>query len=55
MSNLVPFTASHFCYLCGDLIVRSAVAQEIREAKSSHFRKNCRLYEKPKENLGVSQ
>lgn len=46
MSELMmTFTASHFCYLCGDLIVRSAVTQEIRDAKFGHFRKNCKLYE----------
>ena len=31
----------HFCYHCGGLIVKSALAREIAEAISAHFRRNC--------------
>ena len=41
------FLARHFCYLCGGLIVKSALGQEIGEATSSHFGSNCTLFEVP--------
>ena len=37
----------HFCYICGGLIVRSALAQGIKEAIEAHYRKNCALFEVP--------
>jgi hypothetical protein len=41
------FLNRHFCYICGGLIVRSALGQEIEEATSAHYRKNCMLFEVP--------
>jgi hypothetical protein len=40
-----PFLTRHFCYICGGLIVRSALGQEIKEATSAHYRKICVLFE----------
>ncbi|KAH8980183.1 hypothetical protein EDB92DRAFT_1901370 [Lactarius akahatsu] len=40
---------AHFCYHCGDLIVKSALRQEINEAMFSHFRSKCSLFEVPGE------
>ncbi|KAH8986524.1 hypothetical protein EDB86DRAFT_2954517 [Lactarius hatsudake] len=39
----------HFCYLCGGLIVKSALGQEVKEATSNHFRSKCALFEVPGE------
>ncbi|KAH9016423.1 hypothetical protein EDB83DRAFT_232584 [Lactarius deliciosus] len=44
---------THFCYHCGDLIVKSALRQEINEAVSSHFRTKCSLFEVPGEDIPV--
>jgi hypothetical protein len=41
------FLTRHFCYICGGLIVRSALGEEINEAASAHYRKNCALFEAP--------
>ncbi|KAI9437330.1 hypothetical protein H4582DRAFT_340280 [Lactarius indigo] len=38
MTCMTPACNTHFCYLCGDLIIKSALRQEIHEAVSSHFR-----------------
>ncbi|KAH9028401.1 hypothetical protein EDB84DRAFT_277312 [Lactarius hengduanensis] len=45
MTCLTPACNTHFCYHCGDLIVKSALRQEINEAVSSHFRSKCTLFE----------
>jgi hypothetical protein len=39
--------ARHFCYICGGLIVKSALGSEIDEAVSSHFGKDCQLFAVP--------
>ena len=39
--------SSHFCYMCGGLIVRSGLGQEIKQAISSHFANNCMLFHAP--------
>ncbi|KAF8446345.1 hypothetical protein L210DRAFT_3529691 [Boletus edulis BED1] len=46
MSCISPGCNSHFCYICGGMIVRSALNQEINNAVSVHFRK-CQLFEVP--------
>ncbi|KAI9452124.1 hypothetical protein BJY52DRAFT_1124676, partial [Lactarius psammicola] len=49
ISCMTPACNTHFCYLCGGLIVKSAVRREIKEAISSHFRSECTLFEVPDE------
>ncbi|KAJ7066410.1 hypothetical protein C8F01DRAFT_1123157 [Mycena amicta] len=44
MTCMAPGCNSHWCYLCGDLIVRSALPKEIRAGVSSHYRR-CQLFE----------
>ncbi|KAH9961180.1 hypothetical protein BJV74DRAFT_871919 [Russula compacta] len=47
MSCLTPACNTHFCYLCGGLIVKSALGSEVKDAVSNHFRRNCMLFEVP--------
>jgi len=47
MSCMTPACNTHFCYICGGLMVKSALGQEIKEATSAHYRKNCVLFEVP--------
>ncbi|KAI0273216.1 hypothetical protein BGY98DRAFT_1120058 [Russula aff. rugulosa BPL654] len=47
MSCMTPACNTHFCYICGGLIVKSALGREIEEATSAHFEKNCALFEVP--------
>ncbi|KAH9046366.1 hypothetical protein EDB83DRAFT_2404799 [Lactarius deliciosus] len=49
MSCMTPACNTHFCYLCGGLIVKSALGQEVKEATSNHFRSKCALFEVPGE------
>jgi hypothetical protein len=35
---------SHFCYACGELIVKSALRTEIQTALAKHYR-TCRLFD----------
>ena len=35
---------SHFCYVCGELIVKSALRADIQAAVSKHYRA-CRLFD----------
>ncbi|KAH9056530.1 hypothetical protein EDB87DRAFT_1566420 [Lactarius vividus] len=49
MSCMTPACNTHFCYLCGGLIVKSALGQEVKEATSNHFRSQCALFEVPGE------
>ncbi|KAI9572593.1 hypothetical protein HD554DRAFT_2061352 [Boletus coccyginus] len=46
MSCISPGCNTHFCYICGGMIVRSALNQEINQSVSEHFRK-CQLFEVP--------
>ncbi|KAI0326656.1 hypothetical protein GY45DRAFT_1328612 [Cubamyces sp. BRFM 1775] len=43
MSCRAPGCNTHFCYLCGQLIVRSALGSEINSAKQNHYRR-CTLF-----------
>ncbi len=45
----MPSFSRHFCYLCGDLIVKSALGQEIKEATTNHYRSKCQLFAVPDE------
>ncbi|KAI0677088.1 hypothetical protein C8Q78DRAFT_1073823 [Trametes maxima] len=38
-----PGCNTHFCYLCGELIIRSALPQEINTAKMNHYTR-CTLF-----------
>ncbi|KAL4067469.1 hypothetical protein V8B97DRAFT_1918955 [Scleroderma yunnanense] len=38
---------THFCYVCGDLIVRSALRDEINKAVSEHYSSKCQLFYVP--------
>jgi len=49
MSCMTPACNTHFCYLCGGLIVKSALGQEIKAATSNHYRSDCTLFEVPAE------
>ncbi|KAJ7787910.1 hypothetical protein B0H14DRAFT_2951272 [Mycena olivaceomarginata] len=44
MTCMSPGCNTHFCYLCGQSIVRSALQREVRSAVSAHYRR-CRLFE----------
>ncbi|KAF8216876.1 hypothetical protein K438DRAFT_1797974 [Mycena galopus ATCC 62051] len=44
MTCMSPGCNTHFCYTCGDSIVRSALPREVRSAVSAHYRR-CRLFE----------
>ena len=39
-----PFPFRHFCYTCGESIIRSSLRQEIKDAVSVHYRRNCLLF-----------
>ncbi|KAK0505255.1 hypothetical protein EDD18DRAFT_329876 [Armillaria luteobubalina] len=43
ISCIAPGCNSHFCYGCGEMIVRSVLRNEIQNAKSDHHRR-CRLW-----------
>ncbi|KAI0663237.1 hypothetical protein C8Q70DRAFT_501362 [Cubamyces menziesii] len=43
MSCMAPGCNTHFCYLCGQLIVRSALGSEINNAKQNHYTR-CTLF-----------
>ncbi|KAJ6511934.1 hypothetical protein C8R47DRAFT_963668 [Mycena vitilis] len=44
MTCISPSCNTHFCYLCGETIVRSALPQEIRSAMAAHYTL-CKLFE----------
>ncbi|KAF7370312.1 RING-type domain-containing protein [Mycena sanguinolenta] len=44
MTCMSPGCNTHFCYICGESIVRSALQREVRSAVSAHYRR-CRLFE----------
>ncbi|KAK0505261.1 hypothetical protein EDD18DRAFT_1128361 [Armillaria luteobubalina] len=48
MTCTSPGCNSHFCYVCGNMIVQSALRDEISNAISEHYR-NCTLFEVPPE------
>jgi len=47
MTCMTPACNTHFCYICGDLIVRSTQGREIDNARFAHYRGNCRFFEVP--------
>ncbi|OJA20773.1 hypothetical protein AZE42_08733 [Rhizopogon vesiculosus] len=46
MTCISPGCNTHFCYVCGKLIVRSALRSEIQNGISAHYR-ICQLFEYP--------
>ncbi|KAF9220038.1 hypothetical protein BS17DRAFT_715814 [Gyrodon lividus] len=44
MTCISPGCNSHFCYVCGGLIVQSAVKDEINRAVSAHYER-CQLFD----------
>ncbi|KIJ64841.1 hypothetical protein HYDPIDRAFT_153660 [Hydnomerulius pinastri MD-312] len=48
MMCISPGCNTHFCYVCGGMIVRSAVRQEVNGALSKHYEK-CQLFEVPED------
>lgn len=48
MTCTSPGCNSHFCYVCGNMIVQSALQDEIRNAIGEHYR-NCMLFDVPAE------
>ncbi|KAI6119957.1 hypothetical protein EDD16DRAFT_728507 [Pisolithus croceorrhizus] len=44
---IVPGCNTHLCYVCGGLIVRSALRDEVRNAITKHYSKKCLLFEVP--------
>ncbi|KAJ6514887.1 hypothetical protein C8R47DRAFT_961601 [Mycena vitilis] len=49
MTCISPSCNTHFCYLCGETIVRSAIRREIESAKSAHYAGGCPLFDVPAE------
>ncbi|KAJ6567087.1 hypothetical protein B0H19DRAFT_718467 [Mycena capillaripes] len=45
MTCMSPGCNTHFCYLCGESIVRSTLRGEIQRAVSAHYANRCRLFE----------
>ncbi|KAF8465630.1 hypothetical protein DFH94DRAFT_783146, partial [Russula ochroleuca] len=45
MSCLTLACNTRFCYICGGLIVKSVLSQEITDATSTHYRENYQLFE----------
>ncbi|KAG1755277.1 uncharacterized protein EDB91DRAFT_1098167 [Suillus paluster] len=48
MTCISPGCNTHFCYICGENIVRSALRSEIQTAMSAHYRV-CKLFDYPGE------
>ncbi|KAF7308308.1 RING-type domain-containing protein [Mycena chlorophos] len=44
MKCIAPGCNTHFCYLCGEMIVRSSVRAEVSGAVAAHYAR-CRLFE----------
>jgi len=47
MTCMTPACNTHFCYRCGELIVKSGLGQEIKQAISNHYASNCELFHYP--------
>ncbi|KAI5122455.1 hypothetical protein M0805_008766 [Coniferiporia weirii] len=47
MTCCSPGCNTHFCYICGGLIVRSNQRANINAAVSSHYKSNCMLFNVP--------
>jgi hypothetical protein len=39
-----PGCNTHFCYICGEAIIRSALRRDVQAATTAHYRR-CRLFE----------
>jgi len=48
ISCTAPACNTHFCYVCGEIIIRSALMNDIMRAKTDHF-KRCQLFAVPAE------
>ncbi|KIY62816.1 hypothetical protein CYLTODRAFT_383163 [Cylindrobasidium torrendii FP15055 ss-10] len=48
MTCMSPGCNTHFCYICGEAIIRSALRGDIRNAVSSHYRR-CTLFAVPQD------
>ncbi|KAG1886487.1 hypothetical protein F4604DRAFT_1646179 [Suillus subluteus] len=48
MTCISPACNTHFCYICGQSIVRSALQSDIRTAVATHYRV-CKLFDYPAE------
>ncbi|KAL4071879.1 hypothetical protein J3A83DRAFT_4093165 [Scleroderma citrinum] len=48
MRCIAPGCNTHFCYLCGGLIIRSSVKDEISREVDKHYSKKCDLFQVPK-------
>ncbi|QRW02411.1 protein ligase [Ceratobasidium sp. AG-Ba] len=48
MTCTTPACNTHFCYVCGGLVIQSVVRAEINEAIMQHF-SNCKLFDVPDE------
>ncbi|KAL4063265.1 hypothetical protein V8B97DRAFT_1992842 [Scleroderma yunnanense] len=44
---IAPGCNTHFCYVCGGLIVRSALRDEVRHSITKHYSAKCLLFEVP--------
>ncbi|KAI0058501.1 hypothetical protein BV25DRAFT_1810589, partial [Artomyces pyxidatus] len=44
MTCISPACNTHFCYVCGGLIIRSALRNEVKAALTAHYR-SCSLFE----------
>ncbi|KAJ7224064.1 hypothetical protein GGX14DRAFT_648276 [Mycena pura] len=49
MTCMAPGCNTHFCYICGESIVRSALQRDVRAAVTAHYQR-CRLFEDVPEN-----
>ncbi|KAK0489056.1 hypothetical protein IW261DRAFT_1390486 [Armillaria novae-zelandiae] len=49
MTCMSPGCNTHFCYICGGKIVRSALRGDIQTAVSDHYLRRCTLFEVPAE------
>jgi len=48
MTCISPACNTHFCYVCGQTIVRSALQSDIQTAVTAHYRA-CKLFDSPEE------
>ncbi|EJD00190.1 uncharacterized protein FOMMEDRAFT_159840 [Fomitiporia mediterranea MF3/22] len=45
-----PGCNTHFCYICGGLIIQSTQRDAIKTQVAAHYRSNCQLFHVPPEN-----
>ncbi|KIM92370.1 hypothetical protein PILCRDRAFT_810425 [Piloderma croceum F 1598] len=44
MTCMSPGCNTHFCYVCGEQIIKSALPRDVQAATATHFSK-CQLFE----------